>query len=381
MKSSTLIHPVRYMRNRPFARRVTQMYMSMGGRRGPTSKALELITDVVVRYFNDAIKKRPFEQRPARATRLLSEESSLAAHVAAYVAHGRNTFLLSPELVAMLDRTELDGVRAADINLPFDVFYISFGDAFEACLPGPPNKIDGAYINQTGSLPLQVLITSRRADVQSNRSNDWPFSRDRYFYAPLDNKDRERTLGELVAAAVEKGEIQLKAELPKPENDNFHESEIPGLYVCDVRHETEKEHVEYIQQGLGAFRRALALAMNAICYMTATSDEQRTPSYPEDAPADLVRALESVRPAERQRANAKLLDQGYVPIYFLRDENRVRTPAEQTGREVSTHWRRGHWRRQAAGPGRATRLLRWIRPTLVRADKGDATTGHIYHAE
>jgi hypothetical protein len=43
------------------------------------------------------------------------------------------------------------------------------------------------------------------------------------------------------------------------------------------------------------------------------------------------------------------------------------------GASKKSHWRRGHWRRQAVGQGRAERELRWIRTVLVNADrfKGD----------
>lgn len=41
---------------------------------------------------------------------------------------------------------------------------------------------------------------------------------------------------------------------------------------------------------------------------------------------------------------------------------------EPTGREVSTHWRRGHWRMQACGTGRAERKRILIAPVLVRKD-------------
>lgn len=44
-----------------------------------------------------------------------------------------------------------------------------------------------------------------------------------------------------------------------------------------------------------------------------------------------------------------------------------------SGMPKKPHWRRGHWRRQPVGPGRQERELRWIRPTLIHADrfKGD----------
>lgn len=49
-----------------------------------------------------------------------------------------------------------------------------------------------------------------------------------------------------------------------------------------------------------------------------------------------------------------------------------------SGRELLPHWRRGHWRRQAHGAGNLERRLIWIRPVLVRRDRGEDVEGHVY---
>lgn len=45
---------------------------------------------------------------------------------------------------------------------------------------------------------------------------------------------------------------------------------------------------------------------------------------------------------------------------------------DSTGREVCTHWRRGHWAKQPHGPGRSLRKIVFRKPVLVRADFGAA---------
>jgi hypothetical protein len=48
-------------------------------------------------------------------------------------------------------------------------------------------------------------------------------------------------------------------------------------------------------------------------------------------------------------------------------------------RHVATHWRCGHWRRQAFGPGRSLRKLIWVMPVRVGVkDTDDGDTGHLY---
>lgn len=54
----------------------------------------------------------------------------------------------------------------------------------------------------------------------------------------------------------------------------------------------------------------------------------------------------------------------------LHDEGTTsREPGESTGREVSSHWRRGHWHHVRYGVGKAEKRLAYYKPTLVRADK------------
>ena len=59
------------------------------------------------------------------------------------------------------------------------------------------------------------------------------------------------------------------------------------------------------------------------------------------------------------------------PIWIGRNykHNLTQRPSSAHGTHASpqTHWRRGHWRRVAIGPGRTQRKWNWIQPTLVNA--------------
>lgn len=56
-----------------------------------------------------------------------------------------------------------------------------------------------------------------------------------------------------------------------------------------------------------------------------------------------------------------------VVLHDTRDEQREL--GESTGREMTSHWRRGHWKMQACGKGWTERKRIFVRPVLVRADR------------
>lgn len=378
---STHVHPMRYMRNRPFARKVVQRYRRLVGRGMPTMDALNDIAAILMEAYNSAIDKRPREKRPERPTAMVTQEVSLACHVGAFTEHGRNIFYLEPHMVELLDHTDLASVRCGDIRLPFDCSYVSFGDALDLALPGPPNRIDGAYLTAHPDHDVvQVLVTSRRLDVRSpDNATQWPFSRDLYFYAPLQMSDPDATIEDAVQRAIATGDIKVEAAATEQgDGDLVHQE-----FIRDVSHLTDAEQTARTKEGLPAFRRALALVMNALCYLNSTEDSSAERQLPGDTPTDLATAWTSPKAALRDRAKAGLLDRGFMPVTIRRSTTSttcigLRQGESIAGAPVMAHWRRGHWRRQPHGAGRASIKLVWIRPTLVGASDGGEAPGHVY---
>jgi hypothetical protein len=180
--SSSMVHPMRYMKTRPFAQEAARAYMRLCGRGMPTSQLLDTISHIIVTAFNAAIENLPHERRSQRAAAIVTQEGSLTVHFGRYSAFSRNIYVMSPHLLSMLVHTDLDSVRAGDIRLPFDAFHISFADNFDGYLPGPPNRIDGAYLSQSAPGHIEIVVTSRRLDVKTTNSSRWPFSRNLYYY-------------------------------------------------------------------------------------------------------------------------------------------------------------------------------------------------------
>jgi hypothetical protein len=312
---------------------------------------------------------------------MLTEEGSLTFHVGRFTAYGRNIFALASNLVEILEHTDLSAVQAGDIKLPFAAFFVSFGDSLDAALPGPPNRIDGAYVSLPSPGQLQIVLTSRRLDVRNGGSRHWPFSRDLYYYVPCDISDERRTFSEVLDAAVGT-EIRIAPEITEPDPDFVAElGNAKQMLVRDVRHLSQAEAAQFNREGLSAVRRALSLVVNGLCYLSA--EPQELPEvYPSDAPADLVEISQTGKPSRRSGARAQLLERGFSTIRIVGgdvpDPKQSLVPGDGS---VRPHWRRGHWRRQPYGPGLAsTRLIR-IAPTLVRSDLGEPAAGHFYQID
>lgn len=124
--------------------------------------------------------------------------------------------------------------------------------------------------------------------------------------------------------------------------------------------------------------RALRVAVNS-CLALANYGCQHSALYPHDVASDTRLAQESTE--RGHRARARLQAAPYVvtfkqEIKLHKEErcHRVTVAGDGEGgegplREVSTHWRRGHWAMQPHGAGFSLRKRIFRPPVLVRADR------------
>ena len=127
------------------------------------------------------------------------------------------------------------------------------------------------------------------------------------------------------------------------------------------------------------YKKALDLAVNALCYITAYPDDIKE-VWPEGTPINLTLKAEAGSSKEQQRAKSKLAGLGYSPVHLCGQRIVLHSNTNlNEGHHLKTHWRRGHWRNQAYGQGRELRKLIWIMPSLI-GTKQDTTPieGHIY---
>ena len=117
----------------------------------------------------------------------------------------------------------------------------------------------------------------------------------------------------------------------------------------------------------------LRIVANALIYIDQSGGQGKT-RWPDDAPKAMLAKLESAAKGSKQekRLRSQLSSMGYIRVHLFGEELGKRP---LTGRTVAAHWRRGHWRRQPFGPGRAERKLIRIRPVWVGAGPPGSSEG------
>ena len=165
-----------------------------------------------------------------------------------------------------------------------------------------------------------------------------------------------------------------------------HENDITTTIAVDGRPmeiSIQKYDEDVIGLASGA-ARALRVAINS-CLALVNYGCHKGYLFPKQAENDQRLAGEQSERGRRARERLKLaikqvsFDQEIV----LHDtDHRQRDPnTEPTGREVSTHWRKGHWAMQAHGPAHSLRKRILRKPVMVRADKllvDTAATSAVY---
>jgi hypothetical protein len=126
-----------------------------------------------------------------------------------------------------------------------------------------------------------------------------------------------------------------------------------------------------------AAARALRVAVNS-CLALANWPIVSALMYPHEAESDKFLSRHA-KNEDSQRRAAERLSLAVTRLSFEQDiafhhVEGGHDPSTPTGRQVTTHWRRGHWAMLACGAGRTERRLTFRKATLVRADlfTGDA---------
>jgi hypothetical protein len=342
---------------------------------------MQAVMSEMIHSYNEGIFRVGREERPepTAANGIINNEFILAERAGRWAHYGRNIFLLGPNLLEMLEQTDLGDLRIEDVRWPFPAFYISFGRAYDDALPGPPNRIDGAYFNNTFDDGWRIDITSRRLDHRPDRDNRWPFSRDLAYSLIVDSS---QPLTSLTAALADAKRTAMSNIATTYDRDPAEVTAIGleyGLNVRDSSWDSAHDRERYVEAAHASGARAAQVAIAGLCYLLTAPDIEDT--YPIDAPPALLKGLQADRKSARQGAKRQLLEQGYHSIRLL-EIPASRRAAGGNGSSGTLarkpHWRRGHFRSQAHGPERALRRIQWIRPTVVGGDQAGDGPARIY---
>ncbi|HUY15390.1 MAG TPA: hypothetical protein VMX16_17440 [Terriglobia bacterium] len=376
-------HPNRFATSRDFFQTLYNRYRNMKLRDGILSidDLGQLFTKYVEAFWNPHLLETPLSERPSN-TKRMDEEFALFCHVARFTNLGRNIFHFSGSLVELLQLTDVEDVQWGSIKFPYPCFYLYFGPQSEWGLGDPDHVVDGAYL---GEVPfsevrkLDVLLTTRPHGEVDATSSNYILKEDRYYYFPFEVASPDVTVGATFRHTV-------------GTDDDFNEDWVPHQVSLEAQRMARQAGVDLRSRPAGetaqgqkirerlewlpVFRQALKLVVNCLCYLSSPSREVAD-RYPR---SELTRRVtEAPTPLERARARIRAIREGYTLIHFCGDSLEHETPSMPSGRELSAHWRRGHWRNQAIGQGRSEHKLIWIRPTLVRKDKApEGIPGHKY---
>lgn len=372
---STSFHPMRFARTRPYLKQFVAYYLERFGRRRTSLADPEVLSPLIAEAYARTLRRLgPVHAAAPMLQR--AQELDIAATFARFTAHGRNVFSLTPTLMELLAGTRLDGLQLQDLALPYDCFYIGFGEPLRVGLPGEPNRIDGAYIEATDE-GLLIRITSRRLDVPPRARGSWVSHPEPTYIVYLRGEPDES-----VPALLEQSIEAVADATFRWGIDAFHDDDFPDHSEDPIASAWDAMMV--LDEAKPVAEHVLAITLNALCYLASIPGEEdrrsSLPILPADAPDHLARATHSGRPSHRAAAAVRLSEGGYLPVRILGGSIRplVRQTEESSGRSVSPHWRRGHPRRQNFGPGLQQHRVIRIPPTLVRADLGEALHGHVY---
>ena len=303
----------------------------------------------------------------------------------------RQIFSFDSHLAGLLSETEVGDVPWEVVRLPYEAFYVHFGCALTESLDfnGRKYKADGAYVRlQKGpsviegflSGALHVIVTTKLVEPkyeEACKANTvWRSLKEPVYTVTISGTD-----GETVGSALERGR-KAELELAKHHDDNLLKNALQlaaeeGVSTFDARNIHAEE--QRFLRGEKLTTEALPLLFNCIFYLTSVAGEVE-PVFPPDSPKGLVEKLAKANtPNRRSILSDDLLRRGYTKIRFISDPvPRTEPVGASAGRSVRTHWRRGHWRRQPIGAGLARVALKWIRPCVVNADKGEPIVGRVY---
>ncbi len=336
--------------------------------------------------------------------RKLEHETILARDIIRYNQCGRNIFEVSNSLRQLLENTDVGNIRFYDFKLPYKTVYFHFGELkgieypiecyeekFDAYLAdkfdfNTDDEEDEYYVNKKFLLEGAFVSITREncIDIQL------------CFKDPLDNfSENQNIVNDHRFPSFDFTLSFGSSENGNATNDSdvtFNNSTVIFSDIWD--NEATIGEIQYEKlnrlinepENCGDFEwkeyvlmdRSLKLIVNCICYLNFSDNDIKI-STTNDQATDIIDQIQKTKKSQlRNKLNEKLSKLSYSKIHLLGGRLNKYFINNETGNELDPHWRRGHWRNQPFGKKLSESKLIWIKPTIVRKDKGDPQKGHIY---
>lgn len=307
----------------------------------------------------------------------------------------RQVFHFRPRLAAMLAETEVGDVPWSELRFPHQDFYVGWGDYGQPSFDhhGHHYVVEGAYVKCVEASKLDFLsgglslVFACRLVQPSYREVFGHYEKARHFKEPV----YEYIISAVGAATV--GEAMANGEAASLK----HADGLDGV-INRIANTLARQHgLMAGNPPIGAYRllvgRAhpivrpfLPVLFNCIFYLTQFP-EHITLDFPPETPRNLVKqATTAPGTNKREQAEIEIRRRGFSRVRYvadpaIADESALNEVRQNSGVPASTHWRRGHWRRQPHGPGLTLIKRLWIKPVLVNAAGGEVRHATLHSVE
>ena len=272
---------------------------------------------------------------------------------------GRHFLQTTDGLDAALLKTDIGAdIPARYLRAPYDNQYLQFGESLNSTLviwnsASGDHRIEGTYL-RGGTVPLDTPPSPDGTKEAGRRFVEFIFTG-----SPL---GKEHVLDDATSALV----------LTIPDEDMTVEQLLEVAMESDRKAgRTKTAHEDETK------REAVLHAAKVLLYLNSDKVERNS----------INERTELTQRWARAGAGKK----GKLERQILRSYDRIvigpktapapavgAAPTDGTGRHVMSHWRRGHFRNQRVGEGRAQTRLTWISPILVKAEAALTLAGKPY---
>lgn len=393
-------HPERYRSTRKYADRAAQEHdrFTEAAKVGKVPRdqlnvanlaAMNEVIGMIFREANEENLRQPLRQRlaevPDNASHAMKAEIDLFTVISNWRHFGRQIFDFPRKMMDLFAMTDVDEIPCEKVKLPYAIQYVHFGPREDIEIE-PGWLVDGAYIEASAEGGWQICVTSVPRNPED--AYRWTSRPEPLFVQRFGEREMGMSLGEAVDYALSDKLAELREKAAKGDGEITEELKesleeaglkLPdGLKVVKVFARSAATESETLLRRLPAYKKALRLVVNAMCYVTAYPDDVKD-DFPQEAPGRLIRTA-ATRPGskDQKKALSKLEQLGFRAVHFCGQALMAKLGSSGVGGSHVVGWTRGHWRNQAWGPKHLLRRLQWIMPFRKGVDQGDAEFGHLY---
>ena len=318
--------------------------------------------DIAFKLVLDAYMARGIGPKsPAWSMRNYTADVMLLLMWGQWHAGGEIIFDFSPALTEAFQHSDIDDLSLADIQFPYESFYLHFGPQPQLSLFQGTCVPTGVFIAYSPSVALRFAIVG---ESEANWPNPLKPAVQAYDLR-IAKAHFEKDMGTALDCALADDLADLASVAHGANTSQFKQSAaIEAFQAAHLEHQD-------------SLRGIVRLALNGLVYLTAYPDDVSAIQYPSKAPARLVKQALEGTPTERRRAESKLRVLGWGKMRTVGQHFAQADPHESGMR---THWRRGHWRRQAHGPQMSQRKLIWLKPMRI-GKTGESVPAKIFKLE